>query len=269
GGGFTSRVHAILQFDEGPAPDLFAGGTFTESLGSPGNRVARWSRGDWSPLGRGLGGSVFDLEVHGDGAASALYATGPFTRAGEVLDANAIARWDGSAWSALGTGLVNEAPPHHRNGAALAVFDEGAGPMLYVGGSFTHAGGVPATNIARWDGASWSPVGEGIGGTPGIRALAVFDDGSGPALYAGGYIVGRVMRWDGEAWEDVGVPGVGNIEAFAVFDDGTGPGLYAGGQFAGGIARWDGVEWSSLGSGVDAYVRSLHVFDDGSGPALY
>jgi len=44
---------------------------------------------------------------------------------------------------------------------ALAEFDDGSGPALYVGGSFHTAGQAIAQNIARWDGSSWSPVGGG------------------------------------------------------------------------------------------------------------
>ena len=29
-------------------------------------------------------------------------------------------------------------------------------------GGFSHAGGTPANNIARWDGSSWSPMGSGV-----------------------------------------------------------------------------------------------------------
>ena len=49
--------------------------------------------------------------------------------------ANNIARWDGSSWSALGSGV---------NGyvTALAML----GNDLFVGGGFTTAGGIAATN---------------------------------------------------------------------------------------------------------------------------
>ena len=43
---------------------------------------------------------------------------------------------------------------------ALAVFDDGSGPALYVGGLFETIGGVAANNIAKWDGATWSPLGK-------------------------------------------------------------------------------------------------------------
>ena len=279
GGGVPStlgaRVRALSIFEYQQRPALYAGGTFRELFGSPGNRIARWDGKTWARLGEGLNGSVYALAIFDDGTGPALYAGGTFSRAGDIPDANGVARWDGREWSALGSGLHNDDPTHVHNAAALVVFDDGSGPDLYVGGHFTEAGGVPAVNVARWDGHEWSAVGEGLEGTPGIRALAVYDDGTGPALYAGGFTTRGLARWDGESWETVDSD-VGAVNALAVFDDGTGPGLYAGGQFstAGGapanrIARWDGESWSPLGSGTSYEVRSLHVFDDGRGPALY
>src|SRR5690606_14618418 len=159
-----------------------------------------------------------------------------------------------------------------QNGAAMPVCDDGSGPSLYAGGSFTHVGGIPATNIARWDGKEWSAVGEGLEGHPGVRALAVYDDGSGPALYAGGYLVNGLSRWNGGSWEMIDRD-VGAVNTLIGFDDGTGPGLYAGGQFttAGGkpaarSGRSDG-DWSRLGAGADDAGRGRHVVGGGTAPA--
>ena len=163
---------------------------------------------------------------------------------------------------------------------AFTVFDDGSGRALYAGGSFTSAGGVSANRIAKWDGASWSPLSTGIDGD--VIALAVFDDGSGPALYAGGEFTtaggthaSNVARWDGVNWSSLGAGTNGVVVALAVFDDGSGPALYAGGFFtwAGGVsvgyvAKWDGTSWSPLGSGVNNLVYALSVFDGGSGPEL-
>src|SRR6266496_903346 len=33
---------------------------------------------------------------------------------------------------------------------------------VYIGGSFTSIGTVPATNIAKWNGTTWSPLGSGV-----------------------------------------------------------------------------------------------------------
>ena len=73
-------------------------------------------------------------------AGSAVYVGGTFTDAGGDGDADRIARWAGSAWNSLGSGL---------NAIVYAV--EVVGPNVYVGGDFTEAGGWAAADyVARW-----------------------------------------------------------------------------------------------------------------------
>ncbi len=165
---------------------------------------------------------------------------------------------------------------------ALCSFDDGSGPKIYAGGSFTSINGVAATHVARWNGKSWEPLGSGLNWY--VNALAVYDHGTGPALYAGGGFGGALARWNGSSWVVVGgialEPGnwsSPSVEALAVFDDGSGPALYVGGAFnrAGGlsvqgIARWNGAEWSVLPSfPFTASIRSLAVLDAGLGKSLY
>lgn len=166
---------------------------------------------------------------------------------------------------------------------SFCAFDDGTGPALYVGGSFDYVDGIPASNIARWDGTAWSALGAGTDDV--VRTMTVFDDGSGPALYAGGrfFTAGGVSasliaRWDGASWSPLGTGLSGSdntVASLEVFDDGTGPRLFAGGKFlnAGGtyspyFAVWDGTAWSSVGS-PGGGVHALAVFDDGAGPALF
>lgn len=227
----------------------------------------------------GTNGTISALAVFDDGNGAALYAGGDFTTAGGVL-ANYIARWDGSIWATLGSGLDDTVK-------ALTVFDDGSGAALYAAGEFTTAGGVGASGIAKWDGSNWTPLGSGLISTPtnsGVLTLAVFDDGSGAALYAGGgfstaggVAVNMLAKWDGSNWAPLG-NGMNSflikVLALEVFDDGNGAALYAGGFYTLGasarvIAKWDGVSWTALGSGVNGSVLSLTVFDDGSGAALY
>ena len=47
------------------------------------------------------------------------------------------------------------------NGDVLAAVVEGSG-NLYFGGYFTIVGTTTATNIAKWNGSSWSALGSGI-----------------------------------------------------------------------------------------------------------
>src|SRR5690606_10796934 len=127
-------------------------------------------------------------------------------------------------------------------------------------------GGRPVSNIARWNGDAWSDVDGGVwsGGSSPVTTMAVFDDGTGPALFVGGqltqaggqYTIG-VAKWTGSAWEAV-APGPSWAQAWvrsmAVHDDGSGPALYVGGSFgsfpgvsgfAQGIVRWDGERWTN------------------------
>jgi len=287
--GMNGSVKALGVFNDSDVPALYVGGDFTTAGGKPANRIARWDGASWAPLTTGVTGgdspAVRVLSVFNNGGGVALYAGGDFNSAGGVTTNN-IAMWDGATWRALDSGISGAADASVR---ALTVYDDGTGPALCAGGSFSAAGFVAASNIAAWDGLSWRPLGSGLGGSssPTVHALAVFDDGSGPALYAGGEFgvaggvaASNIARWDGATWSalDVGMDGTleTSVLALAVFDDGGGPALFAGGSFtvAGGVSaffvsKWNGTTWSALGSGMNSTVRALSVFDDGTGKALY
>ena len=274
-------VIALAEFNDGSGNALYAGGQFTSIGGVPATHIARWTVDGWSDVGGGLGGSSGSyctaLAVHDDGGGPALYASGNFVTAGGTL-ALGIARWDGSAWSALGAGFAGEAH-------ALKSFDDGSGPALYATGSISAAGGVTASGIARWKDGAWEALGAGLTccgvslGGVGF-ALEVFDDGTGPSLYVGGQFetadlvpnTQGVARWDAGGWS--GLAGaLGDVRELAVFDDGSGKSLFAGGAFTtiGGapfarLARWDGSAWQAVGTGPgNNTVHALAVFDDGSG----
>src|SRR5262249_28154565 len=133
---------------------------------------------------------------------------------------------------------------------ASAVFDDGrgAGPELYIGGTFTHAGGKETSCIARWDGEDWAAVGGGV--DQEVNCLLVDTVGGQRALYvaggfttAGGIPALGIARWDGVSWTALG-SGVAGVRCLATFDDGSGNGqeLYAGGG-ATGLQKWNGASW--------------------------
>jgi hypothetical protein len=147
GTGTDSSVASLTVFDDGSGPALFAGGIFTAAGGGPANRVARWDGSSWSALGTGFAGAsdhVSVLGVFDDGSGPALHAGGAFTTA-DGVPANRIARWDGSSWSALGSGTSGRV-------IALATFDDGGGPALYAGGVFANAYDSGDSYLARWSG---------------------------------------------------------------------------------------------------------------------
>ncbi|MBC7772714.1 MAG: hypothetical protein H7210_09495 [Pyrinomonadaceae bacterium] len=194
-----------------------------------------------------------------------LVAGGSFTLAGDAA-ASKIARWDGSTWSPLGTGITGGTNPAVYS---LAVLPNG---NLVAGGVFTTAGDVPAGNIARWDGATWSSLGTGMSGvaSPRVASLAVLAGGDvvagGSFTIAGGVPANNIARWDGHDWTPLGGGLTGENPAYVwslqVMPDGdliAGCGFVttAGGMPANNIARWNGAAWSPLGTGIGGSVNSL------------
>ena len=229
-----------------------------------------FSDANWISMG-GVPGTDSTVRAAVVDGAGHLYIGGDFTVAGDAA-ANYVAKWDGSSWHGLGTGMGGEMGEDGPCVYALAA----SGSDLYAGGDFKTAGGVTANCIAKWDGSSWHALGAGIGGEmeedhPFVFALAV----SGSDLYVGGYFTtagsvtaNYIARWDGSSWHALGAGVDYTVSALAV----SGSDLYAGGGFttagdvaANRIARWDGSSWQALSSGMNSQVNALAV----SGSDLY
>ncbi len=181
---------------------------------------------------------------------------------------------------------------------AHAVFNDGTGPALYCGGSFTEIGGVFARGLAKWNGVTWSEVGGGVGGggyyaSYTVKSLEVFTFGATTHLYVGGSFssvgtgtsllsVNSIARWSGVAWSALGTGLIGpynyagEARAMAVHNAGSGNALYVGGAFdtAGGIvstniARWTGSAWQAVGGGLNGPVNDLEIYTTALGTHIY
>lgn len=210
------------------APDgtLYVGGEFTTAGGVSANHIAKWSGNTWSSLGTGMNANkdsglpVFALAVASDGT---LYAGGNFHTAGGV-NANNIAKWNGTVWSSVGSGMDTKGGV-----SALAVAPDGC---LYAGGGFVTAGGVKANCVARWNGTTWTALGAGVDPRYGVAALAIAHDGT---LYAGGLFdrAGQtktecIAKWNGSSWSALGAGLSDRVVDLALAPNGT---LYAVGLF--------------------------------------
>lgn len=281
--------NSLLCIQAVPTPSMpervFLGGRFVKAGPVRANHVVALSGRQWSSLGAGTPDTNGRVLCAAAGPGEVIYAGGAFVYMGDV-QSPCVAMWDGDQWVALGSamggfGASVQALLYHEN--------DPLGPSLYAGGTFTTAGGVPASRIARWDGAAWSPVGLGLNST--VTDLELFDlDGesgplpprivaSGSFNASGATLCSKLAYWDGSAWGPLEPhqPIDGVVEEMQVFDeDDAGPleaGLYIGGSFSAigsapvrGIARWRDGAWSGIGA-VEGVVRSFTVCDDdGAGP---
>lgn len=257
GGGASGSVKAIMVTD-----GVYLGGAFTVTNASRTTGLARWNGSEWTTLSAGGGKGVYGprncvllADCFGDDVAAlvpdgqSLVAAGGFVLAGDVV-VNNVARWDGTNWSPLGSGVNGHVRALARNQTAL-----------YAAGRFRLFGDTTSSNVARWNGAAWLPLGGGLNGPVHALALKGTDLYAGGSFsVAGGVAASNVARWDGTNWSALGSGVNGAVYALVV----SGGVLFAGGRFtaagalvASNVACWDGSQWVQLGNGVGGVVNSL------------
>lgn len=206
----------------------------------------------WSDVGGGACDFVNSSVVYN----GELIIGGRFTCVGGV-QANYIAKWDGTSWSALDVGMngwVN----------ALAVYDG----FLIAGGTFTQAGSTPVNFLAKWDGISWTDVNGDMGNQ--VASLTVYNNDliiGGYFTDADGFPANYIVGWNDNGWFNLG-SGMGGMQCQVMALNVYGTDLIAagffttaGGQPANHIAKWDGTSWSALGSGTTSIAYSLGVYN--------
>ncbi|MCB0834132.1 MAG: hypothetical protein KDC45_11765, partial [Bacteroidetes bacterium] len=249
----------------------------------------KWNGTSWDSVSLGLNGAVLALATRD----SILYAAGNFSNAGGDTLADQVAKWDGSSWSALGSGFKGYNPPR-----TLAFFDDKLYTFRAADGTLLaedffgvwndttwevaknpspfiqklvstadklyicHTGG-----IITWDGSSFENVSPQLNGL--INDVAT----SGNDLFVVGFAenIGNhpygdnVAKWDGSSWSALGSGLNGSVETVAI----SGNEIYVGGTFtdAGGnpnadhIAKWNGSSWEALGTGLNNTVNEIVIRD--------
>jgi hypothetical protein len=163
----TFASQAVKAIAIGADGQVYAGGFFAEAGSTTVNHIARWDGSQWHALGQGVMDSSPSVNALAFDTAGNLYATGRFQWAnGTGTTVNNIARWNGSTWSGLGTGLTGPLAPNLGNALEID-----SGGNLIAAGSFRFAGGVQVNNIGRWNGSAWSAFGT-AGSAAGFEALS-------------------------------------------------------------------------------------------------
>lgn len=199
----------------------------------------------WTTLGGGTDGDVNVLLRLSNGD---LLVAGAFGQAGGAPRSR-VAIWNGSTYTDLGGGLQGE--------VTCAVEHEG---VIHLGGEGLDGN----SDLAMWDGTSWSFTTVMEGKLPYIRALHVHNG----ELYAAGDLMGFagidhvVKRRTNGGWEQLGEPFNGPVNALSSHAGD----LVAGGGFTGQSGPTDPVfafvatyvgGWAQLADGLDAPVHAL------------
>jgi len=145
---------------------------------------------------------------------------------------------------------------------------------IYMGGSFTTAGGTSANYIAKYNVASDSFTAVGSGFDGDVYSIVVSALGTvyacGNFGHSGGTSINGIAKWDGSTWSQVGSSGISPLYydptkpmTLKILADGN---LYMSGTFhmvddklVYGIAKWDGISWNALGAGLQQSTASGKV----------
>ncbi|RYZ47667.1 MAG: hypothetical protein EOP49_20705, partial [Sphingobacteriales bacterium] len=139
------------------------------------------------------------------------------------------------------------------DGVVNRLYADDAGGKLYVGGSFSQAGTLQASNIAYVTESNnvytWHAMGDGINGT--VNAIVALNGKvyvAGNFTEAGDQAATNVAYWDGSSWHSMGCT-YGTIYDLIVYKNE----LYISGSFDVcaamsdvHVARWNGSNWQQV-----------------------
>lgn len=202
------------------------------------NKICK-GQGYWIPIGPGYKTSgVRSFFV--DTISQSLYLTGNYGNGDYCF----IYRYHNGKWDTLG---------YFDGWPRCATVWNGE---LYVGGGFENINSAPAKYIAKWDGSSWSNVGDGFNAT--VKNLKVINN----VLYAMGFFdnsgvtpVNGLAKWNGTAWVDVyNLPNVfPNDQSISDIASYKGA-FYVGGLFPSdslhSIMKYENGYWGKVNEGI-------------------
>jgi hypothetical protein len=269
----TQAVNDSFNFSY--SSSLYAGGTFiTTTAGSTVNRIASWSGGEWNLLSPDYYGFDNRVQAMAFDQNGNLYAGGAFTLTCTAPDCSTyvstprIALWNGTNWQAMTTSGITTGT------SVLALAFDANHNRIYVGGSFTAAGGIPSSYIAYWDtvAQAWGSV-TTLGST--VNALAY--DNVNDILYAGGNFTGHIAAWNGSTWTTLGTTGLnGNVFAISLGAiTSSGRNVMIGGQFTNSssprLILWNGSAFVPTGQNPNSstQVKALATVSTSTGDDTY
>jgi hypothetical protein len=163
--GDWTQVGGSIQFATPPSissmvwvgTNLYVTGNFIATNGFFATNALCWNGVTWAGVNHPFGADSLISPATTDGT-NLFVAINSY---GAPLAEVKLAKWNGTQWKTLGTGVTSARPWGGVYGLAVR------GRDLYVGGEFTSAGGKPADNLALWhdfpavtlSGRGWQPNG--------------------------------------------------------------------------------------------------------------
>lgn len=184
--------------------NLLVGGTWDEVDGIPCTGIAMYDGTQWSNMNANFTPSFASPNPH---VVDFVEYQGNLVVGGSIENSggtpvNHLAVWDGTNWSAMGSGTDREVK-------GLAVI----GNDLFVYSPQSQDwGGQSYNTIARWDGTQYNDMGF-MSSTVSINDMVVHNgelyltlNSSQSATFSLGYTVGNVIKWNGATnWQNLGV----------------------------------------------------------------
>ncbi len=233
-----------------------------------GSIFALKNTGPWFALGLGITGTVASVVID---SSDNVYVGGEFTSAGGV-PVNNIAMWvpGTGQWYSLSNGVSNGVTGFPVAVSSMAIDSSN---NVYVGGTFTTAGGVLVNNIALWvpsapGAGTWYALGTGVlrgSFLPSVLSIAIDSSNNvyvgGQFTTAGGVPVNNIALWvpsipGAGTWYTLGtgVTGSGALLASSIAIDSSNN-IYVGGIFttAGGVLVNNIALWVPSGPGTGTW----------------
>ena len=255
--GNAGTVDIVLTTDGGVAT-LVNAFTYDEALRPP---VMGWAGLSSLPSDGDIGGFVYKAKLDSSGS---IFILGEFENASADPTADFVAKWDGSRWIGLGSnGAGESAFECEFNDCYFTDVVIAPNGDVYVSGDFALAGQPERLSIAKWDGTTWTAVGNE---QVYIIGMAVDNEGH---LVVTGYFenlsgvpeADYIAKWDGDSWLALGSNGAGDgfLNAMGyLITAGSNSSLYVSGEFTDVagivgndyIAKWNGSNWEAIGEHV-------------------
>jgi hypothetical protein len=261
---------------------LIATGEFIDIAGVPAVNIARLTHDGWSAIGGYPSPEVPPLKtvtfVDDRALGEPFHLAAGTSSTVDGVPKSSMWKWDGRAWTEFGSGLGFVGDWH----MAVAWFDDGTGPALWVGTQYLGYGNSQPC-FSRLQGGHWNVPDSRVHGDPRRLDAAILPGDSTERLVAVGSfdfpkLDGNtaVLVWAGTQWEPLGKPIGGLAQDFAILHGPTGAPerVFIAGQFnvnesSKAVLELREGAWVPLDDQPSDSVISIEAFDDGDGESLF